>query len=397
MKKLLYGTTALVAAGALTSTAAQAEEGIKLSLGGYMNQFFGAGSLDSDRDTDYNSAGLFSDGEVWFVGETTLDNGITFGANIQLESFGAGDRGGTADVIDEDFAYISGSFGRVNIGSENSAAYLMQYAAPNVGAPINSGWLSTFIPADGARSGGGGFRTPRLSTYLDWNNDENVITYFTPRFAGFQLGGTYAPTVSESGDGANFPIQADQDTEFSNGLAVGVNYVNTLGPVDLAVAGGYRWAKAPEGGVTVPVVGIDGTGNVVQTGSSELTGSNQAGSDTNLRQYSAGLNVGFSGVTIGASVGVEDSGRSTDGWGYDAGVSYGQGPWAVGATWFQSKVEGSGVSGDDELMALQAGASYAVGPGITASLSVLYADWESDNTNLDADGIYGIAGIKYKF
>ncbi len=394
MKKLLYGTTALVAAGALTSTAAQAEEGIKLSLGGYMNQFFGAGSLDSDRDTDYNSAGLFSDGEVWFVGETTLDNGITFGANIQLESFGAGDRGGTADVIDEDFAYISGSFGRVNIGSENSAAYLMQYGAPNVGAPINSGWLSTFIPSDGANTGGGGFRTPRLSTYLDWNNDENVITYFTPRFAGFQIGATYAPTVSESGDGANFPVQADQDTEFSNGIAVGVNYVNTLGPVDLAVAGGYRWAKGPE----------DNAGG-------EST--NFDNSDTNLRQYSAGLNVGFSGVTIGTSLGVEDSGRPTDGWGYDAGVSYGQGPWAVGLTWFQSQVKGrsgfdtgataTNVSGDDELMALQAGASYAVGPGITASLSVLYADWESDNTGTgtigkeDANGIYGIVGLKYKF
>ena len=387
MKKLLYGTTALVAAGALTSTAAQAEEGIKLSLGGYMNQFFGAGGHDSEQDTDYNSAGLFSDGEVWFVGETTLDNGITFGANIQLESFGASDRGGTSDVIDEDFAYISGSFGRVNIGSENSAAYLMQYGAPNVGAPINSGWLSTFIPSDGANTGGGGFRTPRLSTYLDWNNDENVITYFTPRFAGFQIGATYAPTVSESGDGANFPIQADQDTEFSNGLALGANYVNTLGPVDLAVALGYRWAKGPEDDVL---------------GQS----SNFSNSDTNLRQYSAGLNVGFSGVTVGGSFGLEDSGRATDGWGYDAGVSYGQGPWAVGLTWFHSKVEGQGpgsanVSGDDEVMALQAGASYAVGPGITASLSVLYADWETDNTGTDdvedANGIYGIVGLKYKF
>ena len=85
--------------------------------------------------------------------------------------------------------------------------------------PINSGWLSTFVPADGAQSGGGGFRTPRISTYLDWNNDENVITYFSPRFAGFQIGATYAPTVSGSGDGANFPVYANKDTEFHNGIS----------------------------------------------------------------------------------------------------------------------------------------------------------------------------------
>ena len=388
MKKLLYGTTALVAAGALVSTTAQAEEGIKLGLGGYMNNYFGVGSLDSDTDTDFNATGLFSDGEIWFLGETTLDNGITFGANVQLESFGASGRGGTADVIDEDFAYISGSFGRVNLGSENSAAYLMQYGAPNVGAPINSGWLSTFVPSDGANSGGGGFRTPRISTYLDWNNDENVITYFSPRFAGFQIGATYAPTVSGSGDGANFPIYADKDTEFHNGIALGVNYVNTLGPVDLAVAGGWRFAEAPDNA---------GAGGNLNNG------------DDNLNQYSAGLNVGIAGFTVGGSIGIEDSDRATSGYGFDVGASYGRGPWAVGATYFMSEVDGrvanvggvggfENADGEDEVMAIEVGASYAIGPGITASASVLYVDWESNNdVNLEADGFAGIVGLKYKF
>ena len=67
MKKLLYGTTALVTGAALVSSPAFAEEGIKLGLGGYMNQYFGA-LLDNDGedDTDYNWSGIFSDGEIWF-------------------------------------------------------------------------------------------------------------------------------------------------------------------------------------------------------------------------------------------------------------------------------------------------------------------------------------------
>jgi len=37
MKKVLFGSTALVAAGAMAATSAVAEEGVKLGLGGYYN------------------------------------------------------------------------------------------------------------------------------------------------------------------------------------------------------------------------------------------------------------------------------------------------------------------------------------------------------------------------
>ena len=41
MKRLLYGTTALVTGTALMGSPALAEEGIKLGLGGYMSNYFG--------------------------------------------------------------------------------------------------------------------------------------------------------------------------------------------------------------------------------------------------------------------------------------------------------------------------------------------------------------------
>lgn len=372
MKKLLYGTSALVMAGSLVAEPVAAEEGIKLTLGGYMNNYFVFGDTDSADGTDRNSTGVFSDGEIHFKGETTLDNGITFGVNIQLEAYGSSGRGGTTDIIDEDYAYISGSFGRALVGSENSAAYLMHYAAPFVGVPVNSGWVTTFIPADGATTGGGGFRTPRFSTYVDWNNDENQITYFTPRFSGFQLGATYAPTVSGSGDGANFPVQADKDTEFHNGFSVGVNFVESFNGIDVAVAGGYQWVDAPD---------MPGMGG------------NLPGNDDDLQFYSTGLNVGWQGITVGGSYAQEDSGRATDGHGWDVGATYGTGPWSVGITYFQSEVTGSG-SGDDDLKAINGGASYAVGPGISVAAGVLYAKLDSDNPGGGkSDGTVGYLGL----
>ncbi len=63
MRKLLYGTTALATAGVFASGTAHAEGGIKLGLGGYMNNFFGVGDVDDDGN-DFESTGMFSDREV---------------------------------------------------------------------------------------------------------------------------------------------------------------------------------------------------------------------------------------------------------------------------------------------------------------------------------------------
>ena len=368
MKKVLYGTTALVAAGALMASPASAEEKIKLGLGGYMNNYFGFGDTDSDADVDRGNTGLFSDGEIWFLGETTLDNGISFGVNVQLESAGFSDRGGTGDVIDEDFAYIEGSFGRINLGSENSAAYLMHFAAPAVGVPLNTGWITTFVPDDGAITGGGGFRTPRLSTYLDWNNDENIITYFTPRFAGFQIGATYAPAVTGSGDGANIPVQANEDTEFHNGFSVGLHFTQSFNALDFTMAGAFNYVDEPD------------TGNL-----------------GDILQAKAGLNLGYAGFSFGGSFGYEDSDRTVEGWSADAGISYSTGPWGVSVTGFVSEVEGAAADSDeDELVAVTGAVSYALGPGIDVSGSVIYGDWDEEG-GLDSEGVMFVTGIRISY
>ena len=359
MKKTLFGTTALVTGAALMSSPALAEDPIKLGLDGYMNMFFGIGDTDNDV-TDREPTNLFQDGEIWFVGETTLDNGITFGANVQLEAFSPGDQ------IDESFGYVSGSFGRLNIGSENTAAYLMQYSAPVVGAPINSGWLTTFIPADGIVGPIGGFRTPAISTYGDLGaigNDEKVITYFTPRFSGFQVGVSYTPTFDGGGDGTN--VSADSDFDFQHGFSLGANYVNSFGGVDLAIAGGYRRAEV---GDAIDDAGID-----------------------EPQQFSAGVNVGFAGFTVGGSLLVEDSDFTTDGTAWDAGASYSTGPWSVGASVFSSETDGA----DLEVLAFQGGVAYAVGPGIEASGTIMYGDIEDDTA--EADGVVAIFGMAYSF
>ena len=376
MKKALTATTALVAAGVVSAGPAAAQ--IELRLDGYMNNFFGFGEIDNDNDdVDRNSTNLFSDGEVWFVGEYTADNGITFGANIQLESFQS-----DPDQVDENFAFIEGSFGRINVGSENSAAYLMQYSAPEAGAPLNSGWVTAFIPPDDQVAA---FRHPAVSTFLDYGNDENGISYFTPRFAGFQLGVTYTPTIDGGGDGSNQPADTDcsgagNECDGSNGFSVGLNFVESFNGFDVAVAGGFRTATEA---FTAVENGVTGRSQTDQ-----------------LYQYSAGLNLGFGGFTVGGSFGYEDSDQATEGHSWDAGVSYSTGPITVAATYFQSESEGDqATDGEDELMAAKVAINYTLAPGIITSGTIMYAEWEDEdsNANNDVEGIVGIIGLRYNF
>ncbi|WP_147165104.1 porin, partial [Pararhodospirillum oryzae] len=77
MKKILFGTTALVAAGLFAGGASAADK-IKLSLGGKMEQYFGGvGTLEDGGFDDSDGFGMDTDTEVYVKGSTKLDNGLT--------------------------------------------------------------------------------------------------------------------------------------------------------------------------------------------------------------------------------------------------------------------------------------------------------------------------------
>jgi predicted porin len=377
MKRSILGTTALVAVGALGAQTAEAK--ISLGISGYMNTYFSVASIDEGaNDTrDFNPTGLFSDGEVHFEGEYTADNGISFGANVQLEMFGASTNA-FGDTIDEKYAYVEGSFGRIVAGSEDSAAYIMHYAAPYAGLPINSGWITVFIPANPDSSTA--FQHPAVSTYIDWGSDENVITYYTPRFYGFQLGMTYAPTLAGNGDGKNFPVEADTETEYNNGFAVGLNYVEDFNGFGVAVAVGWRYAQASD---FISDLGFD-----------------------DYQAISAGAQFSYAGFTIGGSYANEYDGMvssdgvdsfTTEGQSWDVGATYNLGPWTFGLTYFQGETEDFvGDPDDDELWSIQGGLYYALGPGITLGAGVMYADWDAES-GFSNSGVAGAVGLGFSF
>ena len=213
MKKILLGSTALVAAGMIASAPASAK--MKLSVGGYMEQWVGYVSQDDVGTADYSGVDVKSDSEVHFKGMVKLDNGMSVGVNMQLEGNGGG------DTIDESYLIVKGGFGEINLGSENSALYKMHYSAKGYGIGFNSGDQSSWVNTGGSISQSGHFRQPMGSTNIEPNgmNDSEKITYYTPRVNGFQLGVSYAPWAGEDGGG-----QFDRNANKSDYVTAGANY-----------------------------------------------------------------------------------------------------------------------------------------------------------------------------
>jgi len=383
-KPLLYGTSALAGAGMLvggSSGAAAQETKIEWNVFGFINNYYGFTDVDEadGSNADFNEFTTHWDGEYQFGGKTVLDNGLEFGVRSEIEM-------PVRAADDEQYMWIEHpTAGLLYLGGDNTAMYRMGlgiWGAGGVGVPINSGWLSDFVPA--APGFEVSFRSPSVSTAIDITNDDNTITYFTPRIAGFQFGASYAPNPDFS-DGApsNGPVDDNAAAiGYKNGFGAGVNYVTEAAGFNFGVSGGFAHATAND---FVEANGGD-----------------------DIKQFMTGITLGFGGLSLDASFANELDGRhrgfdanglarTTEGWSAVGGVSYTVGPWAASASWLHSQVEGDRSNDDDdELDAVQGSVGYTIGPGIDWGATVLYVDWEDENAG-SQDGYSIASGFKLSF
>ena len=307
MYKLL-ATSALVAAGLwATADAAMAQAKvapISVVVGGYHQQNFGFATNKKNvtgLPATPNSMLQYSDSEVWFGGRTTLANGITVGFDVQLEANTSGDQ------IDESYLFVDGAFGRILIGSENTADYIMHYGAPGVGVAFgtNESQVTDFIlrptavtalhtTASGRTAAGGGTALTHGT-----GNDQQRLSYFTPRFAGVQVGLSFTPNVNQE-DSTTY---TDRNAQRANAVHGSINYSNNFSGVQInGSLGASSYPKVNNGSGLAPAT-------------SPLSKS--------VKDYSAGLQIGASGFMVGGGY------RKLDA---DLGAENGS-VWALGASY----------------------------------------------------------------
>jgi predicted porin len=383
IERYLLAGSAVAALFAAEPAAAQTNSAagpIRLGLGGYFS-FYAVSGWQNDGPghpgANRHNFDIKREAEIWFTGQTKLDNGLIIGVDVQLEAESC------TDQIDESYIWFQGNWGRLVLGSENSAAYLLPVGPPTADNRFDSQDPDFRLVSFGASAGDPRITSTGFQSALDtWvpntSGDSEKITYLTPTIAGFRAGISFTPDNSEEGNvggqvqakGGSFagmPFD-NTPTQWSNLVSVGLSYEGKLGPVDLKAGGGYEIGFL-EGEKTQTVGGFT-----------------SRYSDRNA--YGGGANVGFAGFNFGGGYFVDDNGIDctiVDGvcsggatqrsWGL--GLTYTIGPLSLGTSYLHSARNRDPIGRAERLDRYIAGARYVVGPGIDLRGSLQYYDTKS--------------------
>lgn len=383
MKKLLC-SAAVIGLAVVAANPAQAEDGLTLDIGGYFKGYGMYTDLDDETAADgvgeSRDLDIIRNTEVHFSGETTLDNGLTVGAHIETGA----DREDSFDV-NETYAYFSGGWGRVNFGSEDGAAYLLQVEAPS--ADDNLDGIRQFVnpinyAAIGNLAGAGtGLAALNIGTSgstggLDYDQDATAnvdkLTYLSPIMNGFQVGVSYTPDVADA-SGENAANLDDVDDAFGSAYEAAVRYEGQFNNIGVIAGAGYTHVDLEE------QVGAQAAGDSTD----DRTVWN-AGLDLDIGPFGVGvayLNDDFGDTALTATTEQEEEET------WVVGVDYTTGPFKIGASYLNQDGAANiaGVSGDDgvEVDRYTGGVVYTYGPGMTFRGSISHAEFED---------VAGIAG-----
>jgi outer membrane protein OmpU len=401
MRRVLFGTTALVAAG-LAAGEASAASGLKLGITGFYRNAIGAAWGNEPAASIGGGAGTFGlnsfgrqdvsmrqEIRINFTGQTTLDNGITVGVLVGLNGENVAKSGSTSQV-NRAYADFSGKFGLVRVGEANSALVTDCVSDPgnvtsNFGVNSPNESFSNVGLAVTDFKVGGGFNVPgtigvapvgSIGTCFGIEGKGNKVMYFSPSFAGLTFGASFTPTGGQRRAGGGLSYGTDvtapgPDDAGNNILAVGIDYTHDFEDWNLTIGGGGEWA---------------------------FTQYTSAGGTTKNKPswYQAGIQLGIGNFSIGASgayyvnyahggYAATTASSGDDGWVVSGGASYTIDAWSFGIQGvfgsFQQDAAAilgtaaPGISAQNEKMwGISLNGTYALGPGISLEGQIAYTN-----------------------
>ncbi len=370
MKKVLLGTSALVAAG-LMSTGAMAADPISLGMSGNMAMAFGYVSEDdgtvggvAEPGLNDRNHSLAQSGEIHFKGSTTLDNGVKVSVVVELEAQSSGDE------IDENFLrFSSDAWGTIELGGRDGAASKMLTLGPAVDYNHIIG-AAEFIYVNSGGGDTGAFIYP-----VGRSSDSPKISYYTPRFNGFQIGVSYEPEPGlDSGTGVSGGGAVDTITnvatsgQISEVIEVGLGYVGNFG--DVSFKGSFLYANGSQERVAQAADFLD-----------------------DQTWWNVGAQIAFGSIAIGGTYNAAEVNNSVqtlrtgDDISYRVAISYSMGPWLFGAGYAVREKDdlNSTALKQDKSSVWGATAKRTIGPGVTVSAGVRLWDIQDDDNVQSAE------------
>jgi len=356
MKKILLSSAALVG---VAFAAAPAMAQVDVTVGGHTKNYVGWMSQDEAVGQDVRAFDMLRESEIHFNAEGTADNGLTYGFHVESEVDGA-----DGFTVEESYLYLASNLGRVNLGSEDGANYLLQVAAPSADANIDG--LRQYInPFNYTGTTLSGLNTTGLDYANDVTGTNEKITYLSPNWSGFQFGLSYTPDVADAGGPGLAGFQVD-DAALEDAYEAAVRYEGTFNNIGFALGAGYTQVENDTAG---------------------------AGQD-DINQWNIGADFDIGAFGLGAvytetnNIGGVD-GTDSDTW--VLGADYTTGPFQFGVSYLNNDVDG--VADSDRYTG---GVIYTVTQGLTLRGSISYVDHDVTGAS-DVDGTSVLGGIQFNF
>jgi len=375
MKKFLFGTTALAAVGFAVLAAAPANAqtapapgfrtnaGFTVGISGYARQYVGI--AQTKNGAPGNSDGVIDEHSDWrpiFTFSMPLANGMTAGAVLQFNPLA--NTTNNAGVSRRQWSFLSGGFGQVQLGQHDTVGAQMHVGSAEMftgGTVKNQGKIYDFTSGPSGNIGSSNTSGTTNPDALEARS--NKISYFSPRFEGFQIGGSYTPETSYDRNGV-----IANSTGYRQNWNIGANYLNTLGGVGVRAYGSYLQMGGDHEYALTDV---------------------QRNSMKDAKHYGFGLGFSYMGFDLGGSYGkikdgvINTVGNTTtaaalgtvgmDGTAIEAGLSYTFGAFGVGYNYFVGKNDAhtftaTGITaqpnGEDKRTGHSVSGRYVMGPGV---------------------------------
>ena len=435
MKRLLF-TTAIVA---VLTSAAFAEEKLKVSVGGSLDAQYGYRNQKgvfkdqspgaAQQGKRLSKGAIVNDTKVDFKVEGKADNGIKYGGFIKIDADTSdakeyfGDKPKNTGIAEQTMAFVETEYGRFEVGNYTGAAYAMKVNAANFASATGGidgdsqyWWNRNAYSINGTQryTRDTFLQTPNLPTNelglfgIKAKNAAKVNVY-TPEFAGMRFGISYVPdldsygTVNKVGD---ILKKSSNAHSYKNLVEAGLSYAGSFDNVGVKAAVIGQYAKPKSTFFTTTV-------DTASTYSKQR----------NLQAFEAGANLTYSGFKIGGSYGnwgksnqlkaisldstswTTQKGEDTTYW--TAGLGYVYGPFSASLTYFESKLGQGYAKTEDKIKANKLrnavlGVDYKMAPGFLP-----YAEISSfkmtDNAKDDGKKVPGnkgtifLTGVKLNF
>lgn len=359
-------------------------------------------SANRKKDAFYTNAGLGV--EI----SNTLESGFKYGANIVLQtttkSSGLSNHGS--------YLFTESDYGKLEAGSNYAAMSMMSVSGYNISAATGDAWFNftnLYNDVDGIYDGKIDDYAPvYVAPVMDGSSEElRVVSFYSPKFKGLQLGVSYIPDGSSFGnsglkseiptkklynrDGDSF----DAKISMKDSVSVGLTYEHNISDgVDVLLGAGFQKATNSS-----KISMLDSEGNKIEE-------------KLKLKDYSLynfGAVINYGNIMLGGSY--ADAGKSMTNPDYNfakkrqnkfytAAVGYTSGPIGLSLTYFKND------KGDNKLDSYTLGTDCKLAPGLqpyfeVTSFKVKNRGFDTKDgmkqVNIKQNGMVYLLGTKIKF